>query len=714
MQQNPMRPGSDALCNRESTGRRSLDVDLRHHHQATDDDQLEFRKRKRLRQGTHSCWECKRRKERCTRDTWDTTLCHGCRRRGTACVSQEIREQDAFAASTSNLNFRRLDDRVRMVEDAIERLSSQSALSSSQTAPLAVSRANLGSESASSNSNNDSQELSHTLLAALPCRTDLQALSNASNRRPALLNTHLTRSYGTLHRQGFKAGDGAIGPTPQAQAHPVLVARFMLQLAILVQDMHTDTHPELKGLSESSEQILQRSANTAIKFVSTQDDLVGSMEALECVVLESVYWCNSGNLKRAWASNRRAIGYAQLMGLNSTKSGEQQSQPPKVLDPRAPSAEPQHLWFRIVSFDLLLGRILGFSPGLCDRDLLNSLELESDTVLGRIERVHFRVLAQIVMRGRIEAENMVDALDQQLRVAAMSSDSNWWLPPDFASIDGKDSSKLSWEIRRLMVQMMHFDLLNQIHIFGLIHTSEQQDKNNSSRMTCTYASREILTRYLMIRNSRQVKSNCCLADFLGLMAAVTLSLAHLTGFTPSPQQPIAQNRVLLHQAPKDFAMGQQTLKAIRETCPLIEDSLVSTCLSVLQQLLAIYDDRQGEDTSSPVGDPVNHDSRAYVKVDFSDATVESGTDAFFIPYFGNIKIVRNNNHSITEPTDLQEIGSHSICTVRAQGSSILSNRLMDPLDPLLPGLASNVGGSWDLQGFNEKFLDSLLGDAYTV
>lgn len=60
--------------------------------------QSEF-KRRRVRKGTHSCWECKRRKMKCIFDplTNATTTCNGCRRRGSQCVSQEFPEVVSFS-----------------------------------------------------------------------------------------------------------------------------------------------------------------------------------------------------------------------------------------------------------------------------------------------------------------------------------------------------------------------------------------------------------------------------------------------------------------------------------------------------------------------------------------------------------------------------------------------------------------------------------------
>lgn len=50
-------------------------------------------KRRRLRKGTHSCWECKRRKVRCTFASATDAACITCRRRGAKCVGQELPEE---------------------------------------------------------------------------------------------------------------------------------------------------------------------------------------------------------------------------------------------------------------------------------------------------------------------------------------------------------------------------------------------------------------------------------------------------------------------------------------------------------------------------------------------------------------------------------------------------------------------------------------------
>lgn len=47
-------------------------------------------KRRKIRRGTQSCWECKRRKIRCTFAAPNESVCDGCRSRGAKCIGQDF------------------------------------------------------------------------------------------------------------------------------------------------------------------------------------------------------------------------------------------------------------------------------------------------------------------------------------------------------------------------------------------------------------------------------------------------------------------------------------------------------------------------------------------------------------------------------------------------------------------------------------------------
>jgi len=74
--------------------------------------------RKKVRKGTRSCWECKRRKIRCIFASPEADTCIGCQRRRAPCVSQDLPE-DLAPAKIGN---RHLSERLARVEDVMRDL----------------------------------------------------------------------------------------------------------------------------------------------------------------------------------------------------------------------------------------------------------------------------------------------------------------------------------------------------------------------------------------------------------------------------------------------------------------------------------------------------------------------------------------------------------------------------------------------------------------
>lgn len=134
--------------------------------------------------------------------------------------------------------------------------------------------------------------------------------------------------YDTLSKPALKTSETLLN-VPNANTHPVLIARYMLQLATVLQHLHPDLHEGIKSLSETPRATMERLANLAIDLVITRDEFLGSIEGLECIMIESMYQANIGSLRRSWVSNRKAMGIAQLMRLDRSDHRTQF----EVLDP---------------------------------------------------------------------------------------------------------------------------------------------------------------------------------------------------------------------------------------------------------------------------------------------------------------------------------------------------------------------------------------------
>jgi hypothetical protein len=77
-------------------------------------------KRRKLRKGTTSCWDCKKRKVKCTFDATSDTVCIACRTRGAPCIGQDHPEEE-FQLHADNKRDP-LVERVQRVESLLEQL----------------------------------------------------------------------------------------------------------------------------------------------------------------------------------------------------------------------------------------------------------------------------------------------------------------------------------------------------------------------------------------------------------------------------------------------------------------------------------------------------------------------------------------------------------------------------------------------------------------
>ncbi|KAJ4389517.1 hypothetical protein N0V93_006987 [Gnomoniopsis smithogilvyi] len=715
-----------------------------------DDQQVErARKRKRsLRKGTHSCWACKRRKEKCSLgDGGD--VCTGCLRRGTKCISQDFSDDDAEETVDANA-APATAARLQHIEDMVAQLTSHilnrrqsyirympaKDMSPSPAAGDTLSLAAPPAYTAHPASPSEliasgtgmslarSQVLSQTLHSSLPCPQDIQLLRRASARHPVLSTIHITRSYATLRREGVQPTDGVLPEPPPVTSKPVLIAKYLLQVAVSLQEMQSVTYPELGCLREPASVLIERCANTAVNLVMRQDELLGSIESLEGVVLESVYQCNCGRLRLSWMALQRAMRLGQAMGLHLAGRTIHQREALHSLEPSDTHVELPHLWFRIVHYDLQLSRMLGLPPGAADasrNDVPTPFDIAVETPEGYLEQVYRHVMVLALAQRSPTGSSPPDvkstqALDQELQRAANAMPNHWWLPPNLAE-SSKSPPKLFWDMRRLIVQMLHHDLRTQLNVPYVLAKGGEADTQRSelARIACVNSSREVLSRFILLRDFNRTASSCRFANFLGLMAAITLVLAHLGGnrrhLHPQDQDQFAfqVDCLLSHQAPSDRAMMEQALETMRCVSSSSGDTLCAQSADVLHRLLEV-------EASNNL---YLHTGTSYVSVHSqSDSNGQPTTGAsasasasapeegerIFIPYFGAMRIVRPNDNDAAAACETT--AKMAIDDGAGMNSGYPpAHGAVDLVDPLLLDLRDE---DWMSQSIDMTFLDAFL------
>ncbi len=101
---------------------------------------------------------------------------------------------------------------------------------------------------------------------------------------------------------------------------PTQIARTLLYIAVSLQQLDAEFDTSRLQMYPSIESRIERYISTVQSLVISDDELISSMEGLECLMLQGLYHINAGNPRRAWLIFRKAIGIGQLLGIHKNKS----------------------------------------------------------------------------------------------------------------------------------------------------------------------------------------------------------------------------------------------------------------------------------------------------------------------------------------------------------------------------------------------------------
>jgi hypothetical protein len=177
------------------------------------------------------------------------------------------------------------------------------------------------------------------LAAMLPCQEDVDHLSDLSHRwlliRRHILPHELAVPLHDLWRP--------FNVFTVSQSHPMIIARLLLCIAICIQQLPPNVDlarfQTIIPLREMMENIMTEIAKT----VTSDDELTGSMEGIECLLLLGMYQHLAGSLRRAWLTFRRAVSVAQLLGFHKVSPKNSQEAVPGLLEIRR-----HYIWYQIM------------------------------------------------------------------------------------------------------------------------------------------------------------------------------------------------------------------------------------------------------------------------------------------------------------------------------------------------------------------------------
>ncbi|KAM5356782.1 hypothetical protein ACJ41O_003428 [Fusarium nematophilum] len=502
---------------------------------------------------------------------------------------------------------------------------------------------------------------------------------------------------------------------PPPGSHPTLIARKLLTLATFIQGIPFSSARVLEHLGTSCDDIMTRAVKAAHNLTS-DDELVASVEGIECIMLESLYENYAGHLRRSWLASRRAVMMAQMLGLDRGVK-------PASLDGAA--TEPDRMWFRLVQLDRYLCLMLGLPPSALEDGFADPETLDSCAALERMHRLSCVANGRILRRDRSEMldPETTSEIDKLLQEASATMPPHWWVPPTLSSCtDHMDRIR---ETLRFHDHFLHYHLLLQLHLPYLLY-STSEPKYEYNRVTAVTASREILSRLLSFRALHSVGYYCRGVDFITFIASTALCLAYMND-QRRRRAGDAGVHYLVHQRMSDRGLLEQTLLNMQMIAAQRNDDLVTRVATLLQNLLAIEADvAAGGKYTTTLGQESKEEQDLGCLVKLSD---DANVLSIHLPHFSMIKIEREGPQpwlSQTNPwPDFPQV--HYVPQTQVVGEP-QSTSLVEPDDqtqsavwrnPSLPQLISFAAddGSEDRGGFNGAEeepgvfgQDAILGD----
>ncbi|KAI0472571.1 hypothetical protein GGR56DRAFT_667013 [Xylariaceae sp. FL0804] len=586
-------------------------------------------KRRKVRKGTHSCWQCRKRKIRCKFASDEAPACIDCEARGVACVSQEYEDEQPPQNQDSSV-AQRVGRMEGLLEQLVERLlpgtctppadgtfpaSAGSAegdpgspadltpfsagnppmlkfLGGLRSATMATTNPSVFiQEPAPTRDSNPAATSGHAriskaLHALMPCSRDVSALVGAIVGVPMVFYFFSNAVDGLEKRTDVLS---AVLDIPSETSHPAVIAKSLMCLANCMQQLPPQPKPLLLSAMPLRSHMAKMTSAVS-DLVAYNDDLVGCFEGLEALILLAIYHANAGNMRKAWLSIRRSISVAQLMGIDRIPG-----RPLKSVNPNPDSStriKNSMLWFRMNIIDRHISLLLGLPAATAESAGLSFENNADESSKERLERHHMYISAKIIQRNctpqRDTSFNTTQMIDCELEEAAKCVGPAFWHPVNPDRLVGAIERMAA--AQQVMLQMNHYHLLILLHLPYMLRDPRER-RWDYSKATCTSSSRALLRGFLVFRRLHQAMHACRHADYGALTAAMTLLLGYLD--PPKLQQARQHGHGPDSSSTEGREADRRLVQAIRdqmrEMDAMNDDKLSRESADIITRLLPLTD-----------------------------------------------------------------------------------------------------------------------------
>ena len=503
---------------------------------------------KKVRKGTRSCQECRRRKKHCLWPEDNSNICTECAARGVPCLKQQVSSSKRTPASRAVPQD--LQVRVSQLENALKALNA----SGDGLSRLSSGQSHASSISSPSSSQTTNLRLEHDLEAGAPLRGEpLVTDENSTLQLDTTCHKHVSPGFDALSRKksrlqaafppmklielSLEADSLAwAGWTQQfppllgvTQSYPILqlvkdgmqgpsianIGRALLVVIISLQETSSLSAYQNNLTDEDRQALINHGSQVIAEEVLSSDELCATLEGLECWLLQAKFDSNAGRIKKCWLDSRKSIALAQLCGFHRIPPPE----PGDIVTGRKRS-----VWKCLYTVDRWTS-LLAALPSCLNDAVATGWDMLADAPS---EQSYFLSLGIIV--GRIVDRNQEPPgrstlsktlqIDGEFMELAATRDANWWDISDSESISPSNMTT------RIIPQFWHYQARLLLHLPFMLQANHDRRFEYNRHVTLDSA-RKMIHIFRRLRPAQGYTSHLCkMLDFQVFTAAMVLVLNH--------------------------------------------------------------------------------------------------------------------------------------------------------------------------------------------
>ena len=358
-----------------------------------------------------------------------------------------------------------------------------------------------------------------TLLSLFPPQQRLEAILDAAYPWWASWQHNFPEIFGAGSHSTFKdfvKRTRSSGNVPQ-------LAKALLCLSISLQE--TPVSVDAIYNVSTAENLTTRYMSAVDELVLSNDELAGTLDGIECMLLQAKHDSNNGRVRRGWATYRRGISFAQLLGLHLCTARSEQS--------NENTLRKQSIWNALYLGDRYMSLMLGLPYGVSESHVNNAIgsngSFAHETELQRAENDYlFRlagVAGHIIDRNQTPSSNdtltLTVKIEGEMTDLAASMPSSWW------ALEISQENIPAQLYGRILPQFWHHQTRTLLHLPFMLKAATDP-RYGYNKIAALESARRMIGLYQMFRPAQGFGSLVCkIIDFQAFTAAMILVLNFL-------------------------------------------------------------------------------------------------------------------------------------------------------------------------------------------